>query len=392
MFRAEAKRHLEQTLVSFKAKNKVTTRNKNKSKTKEKKHVQDILTPRGQLHKETIYGKKNRYAGKMEKVGGSFDYEKIQTVTHAKTRIALLKRLEAFEGNPKKAFTAKNALTKNPIWLDQAQTDKVPEKVKCVTIEEFYTIRKEVSPDLKIEKVIDRGAQSVLQARLDEFDGNKKIAFSNLEENPIWLNEEKGIPLKRVTITGVSNAEPLHYKKDHFGNEILDTNGDRIPADFVSTGNNHHVAIYKDKRGKLQDHIVSFFEAVTRKKMGLPIIDKSFNTHLGWQFLFTMKQNEMFVFPNEKTAFNPNQIDLKDENQYDDISINLYRVQKLSRVSYGNSVVREYVFRHHLETTVNDISSLKDITFKNVKSLPRLQNVVKVRINHLGKIVKVGEY
>ena len=35
-FRAEAKKHLENTLVSFKAKNKVTTRNKNKTKRKGK--------------------------------------------------------------------------------------------------------------------------------------------------------------------------------------------------------------------------------------------------------------------------------------------------------------------------------------------------------------------
>jgi len=184
----------------------------------------------------------------------------------------------------------------------------------------------------------------------------------------------------------------LHHKKDHFGNDILDEFGNKIPADFVSTGNNHHVAIYRDKDGKLQDQIVSFFEAVNRRKMELSIIDKIYNSHLGWEFLFTMKQNEMFIFPNEKTAFNPSQIDLSDENNYAEISPNLFRVQKLSRVSYGNSVVREYVFRHHLETTVHEMNTLKDITFKNIKSLPYLQNIIKVRINHLGKIVKVGEY
>ena len=407
-FRSEAKKHLERTLVSFKANNKVSTQNKNKTKKSGKKHEQKTQTPRGQLHKETVYGKKKRFVEKMEKVGVSFDFDKIQTVAHAKTRLALLERLEAFEGNPKKAFTAKNALAKNPVWLDQSQTEKVPEKVKCVTIEEFYTIRKEVSPDLKIEKVIDRGAQAVLQARLEEFGGEKKKAFSNLEENPIWLvkpipksewkNQNKpkphelGIPIKRVTITGVRNAESLHFKKDHFGNEILDNDSQKIPVDFVSTGNNHHVAIYIDKDGNLQDQIVSFFEAVARnKKEELSIIDKSFNAHLGWRFLFTMKKNELFVFPNEEMGFNPSQIDLKDESNYKKINPNLFRLQKLFR-SYGNKVEREYVFRHHLETTVNETSTLKDITFKKIKSLTHLQNIVKVRINHIGKIVKVGEY
>lgn len=383
-FRAEAKKHLEHTLVSFKAKNKVSTQNKNKTKKSGKEHEQKTQTPRGQLHKETIYGKKKRFVTKLENVGASFDFKKIQTVAHAKTRLALLERLEAFEGNPKKAFTAKNALAKNPVWLDPSQIEKIPEKVKCVTIEEFYTTRKEVSPDLKIEKVIDRGAQAVLQARLDEFGGDKKKAFSNLEEKPIWLNKEQGISIKRVTITGISNAEALHYKKDHFGKDILDNEGQRIPVDFVSTGNNHHVAIYRDKYGKLQEQVVSFFEAVTRKKIGLPVIDKTFNTHLGWQFLFTMKQNEMFVFPNEEMDFNPNDINLKDENNYSRISPNLFRVQKIS--------TKNYFFRHHLETTVETKKELSGVAYFSQLGLNSIRGIVKVRINYLGQIVKVGEY
>jgi CRISPR-associated endonuclease Csn1 len=54
-FRSEAKKHLEQILISYKTKNKVVTRNKNKIKGSSK--VQIALTPRGQMHKETVYGK-----------------------------------------------------------------------------------------------------------------------------------------------------------------------------------------------------------------------------------------------------------------------------------------------------------------------------------------------
>ena len=105
-----------------------------------------------------------------------------------------------------------------------------------------------------------------------------------------------------------------------------------------------------------------------------------------------MKQNEYFIFPDEKTGFDPNEIDLKDPDNYARISPHLFRVQKLSKVSYGNSSVREYAFRHHLETNVEEPKELKDITYKYVKSLPHLENIVKVRINHIGQIVKVGEY
>ena len=268
----------------------------------------------------------------------------------------------------------------------------LPEKVKLLRYEDNYTIRKDVTPDLKVEKVIDAAVRTVLENRLNEFGGDPKKAFTDLEKNPIWFNKAKGISIKRVSISGVSNAEALHYKKDHFGKEMLDNNGTKIPVDFVSTGKNHHVAIYRDKEGSLQDHIVTFFEALERVNQNIPIVDKTLNQHLGWEFLFTMKQNEYFVFPNETTGFNKNETDLLDYKNNKLISENLFRVQKLSKVMYGNSAVREYVFRHHLETSVEEKKELKETAFKNIKSLGYLEPIVKVRINHIGQIVKVGEY
>jgi hypothetical protein len=51
--------------------------------------------------------------------------------------------------------------------------------------------------------------------------------------------------------------------------------------------------------------------------------------------------------------------------------------------------LREYVFRHHLETSVDEKKELKDVTFRNIKSLPYFENSIKVRINHIGQIIKV---
>lgn len=97
-----------------------------------------------------------------------------------------------------------------------------------------------------------------------------------------------------------------------------------------------------------------------------------------------MKQNEYFVFPNPATGFNPSEIDLMDEENYARISPNLFRVQKLAS--------KYYVFRHHLETKVDDDKRLQEITWKRLSSLKDIDKLVKVRINHLGQIVSVGEY
>ncbi|HOF46178.1 MAG TPA: type II CRISPR RNA-guided endonuclease Cas9, partial [Bacteroidales bacterium] len=243
-------------------------------------------------------------------------------------------------------------------------------------------------------------------------------AFSNLDENPIWFNKEKGIAIKRVTISGISNAIALHDKRDKDGNLILDNDGKPQAVDFVNTGNNHHVAVYRkpvlDKEGnhvedeegnkkyELEENVVSFYEAVSRKNLGLPVIDKTYKANEGWQFLFTMKQNEYFVFPRtekvektdeetgekskvEKVVFDPSDIDLLNPANYALISPNLFRVQKFS--------FKNYVFRHHIETSIKDTNSkLKGITWTDFRSSKGLDKIVKVRVNHLGQIVKVGEY
>ena len=378
-FREVAKKHLESILISRKASNKVATRNINKTKINGKINKQVTLTPRGQLHKETIYGKISQYDTKAELVNASFTQDKIATVANQKLKDALLKRLNANDNNPKKAFTGKNSLSKNPLLLNNGK--EWSEKVMTVKMNNVYTIRKHVTPDLKIDKVIDKGVQRALQARLEEFGGNAKKAFVDLDENPIWLNKDKGISIKRVKITGISKAESLHEKCDLSGNIIINADGIPIPSSFVSTGNNHHVAFYKDTKGKMQENVVSLFEAIARVNEGLEIIDKHLNEDEGWVYQFNMKQNEYFLFPSEE--FDPLTIDLLDPSNYNKISPNLFRVQKFT--------TRDYFFRHHLETTVEANQGTLGVSWLRC-GLSGIQDVIKIRLNHLGIIVDVGDY
>ncbi len=385
-FRQEAKKQLEATLVSVKSKTKVTTKHKNKPKKKNAQDsptVQSVLTPRGPLHNETVYGTRKQYMLKTEKVGASFTRDKIAQVAKKVYREALLTRLEEFDGDPKKAFTGKNALEKKPIWLDSNQTFHVPSKVEVLYMETIYTVRKPISKDLKIEKVLDAGIRRILQDRINEYKGDAAKAFANLDENPIWLNKEKGIAIKSVTINaGLKDPEPIRTKRDKEGKRILDNNGMPIPSDFVQTAGNHHIAIFEDEDGKLQEHVVSFYEATARQIQGLPVVDKDYNKENGWKFLFTLKQNEMFVFPSDD--FSPEEINLMDPDNYEVISKHLYRVQKLSS--------KYYVFRHHLETNVEDINELRNMAWIRIQNVEPLRNIIKVRINNIGQIVCIGEY
>ena len=80
-FREEAKKQLENTLISIKAKNKVVTQNVNITKKTDGVNRKVQQTPRGQLHNETIYGSQQKYVLKEEVVNAKFDAEKIASVT-----------------------------------------------------------------------------------------------------------------------------------------------------------------------------------------------------------------------------------------------------------------------------------------------------------------------
>ncbi|WP_047544872.1 type II CRISPR RNA-guided endonuclease Cas9 [Psychroserpens sp. Hel_I_66] len=371
-FRSEAKRHLEDILVSFKTKNKVVTRNLNKTKKDGGFNTALELTPRGQLHEATIYGKSKAPKQKPTKINKNFSIGEVQQIIHFGQRELVLKHLSQFENDPKKAFDTKTLKNQPLAWNDEPLNE-----VLC--FEDIFTIRKDVSPGLNIDKVVDLGIREILKQRKAKHNGNEKEAFSDLDKKPIWQNKGKGIAIKRVTITGVSNAEPLHYKNDHVGEVLLDELDKKIPVDYVSLGNNHHVAIYEDDKGKLQEKVVSLYEAVERVNQNLPIIAKGYNAHLNWKFKFTMKQNEMFIFPSKE--FNLNEIDLINGINSSMISQCLFRVQSIS--------TKDYRFRHHLETSSDNNL---DFTYQRIRSPERLRDLIKVRLNHLGQIVQIGEY
>ena len=380
--RSAFKEELDSTLVSIKAKNKVVTRNLNKTKKRDGYNTQISLTPRGQLHKEQIYGVRNLYETFYVPVGAKMTNDIIEQVASQSERNALRARLDEFNGDSKKAFSGANAPSKNPIFLDDVHSSQVGDKVKCVRFKRVFSIRKNIDSTLSVDKVMDDRVKKILKARLEAFGGNPTSAFSNLDENPIWLNKDKGIAIKKVTIGENFDLNAVRIKHDNFGN--VDENGNPAASDYVNLRKNHHVAIFKMPNGNYQEHVVPFFEALERIRMDLPAVDKAFKKDEGWEFLFSMKINEMFVFPDEKIGFDPREIDLMDSNNYKVISPNLFRVQKLSS--------GDYYFRHHQDTSVEENKQLRDVNWKRINTVAKMSKAVKVRVNNIGQIVAVGEY
>ena len=233
-----------------------------------------------------------------------------------------------------------------------------------------------------IEDVIDKRIREILRTRLEQFGGKPEKAFAE----PVL--DHQGCAIRSVRCrTGLNATVPVRY------------NEQGEPIAFVKPGNNHHVAIYVDEKGKLQEHIVTFWHAVERKKYGIPTVitntadawDKvtdnmpeSFLNQLppsaNWEFKFSMQQNEMFILGMEEELYN----DAIQKEDYATLSKYLYRVQKMSK--------GDYFFRNHLETAVEDNSSIaKEMGKMKRLSLKSLleNNPHKVHISITGKITEI---
>ncbi|MCQ2341114.1 MAG: type II CRISPR RNA-guided endonuclease Cas9 [Paludibacteraceae bacterium] len=245
-------------------------------------------------------------------------------------------------------------------------------------------------PSMKVEDIVDPTIRSIVQTRLDAFGGKAKEAFTQ----PLYSDKAQKMEIKSVRcFTGLQDKSVTPIKFDDKGN----------PIGYAKLGNNHHIAIYQDKEGKYYESVVSFWNAVERKKYGLPIVidnphdawDIVMNKDLpetfletlpndDWQFVTSLQANEMFILGMEDAEFE----DAIQEKDYQKLNKYLYRVQKISHC--------EYTFRYHTETSVDDkYNGEKNMSLSRemkkmylMKSIGALWNLHphKVKINILGEI------
>ncbi|MHB8854423.1 MAG: type II CRISPR RNA-guided endonuclease Cas9 [Ignavibacteriaceae bacterium] len=384
----EVERQAEKILVSFKAGKKVASRGNRKIKKDGKKVIvqSNIIVPRGPLSEESVYGRiKTIIKGKPVK----YLFENPDLIFKNYIKELVEERLELFKGDIKKAIAS---LKKEPIFLDKGKTQLL-EYGTCYK-EEFvikYPLSSITAKD--VPSIVDIKVREKVNERLLKYNNKEKEAFKDLENNPLWFNEEKKIPIRTIRLfTGLSAVESV--KKDLSGNDI----------GFVKPGNNHHLAIYLDELGNKQLSICSFWHAVERKKFGLPVIIKdplkvvdlileeeedkypdSFLEKLPdskWTFVESFQQNEMFILGLSKDDYEKS----ISQAEYQILSNYLYRVQKI----FFNGKQLEIYFRHHLETQLIDNNDAKmSKRYCKIQSLAALESLSsqKVIINSLGEIV-----
>ena len=237
-----------------------------------------------------------------------------------------------------------------------------------------------------VDYVVDLALRKRLKELLAQHGGKEKEAFAG----DVYMDEAgtQG-PIRSVRcFTGLDRGKMKAVKYDEQGDAV----------GFVSTQNNHHLAIYRTPKGKLVESIVTFWDAVDRARYGIPLvithprevmeqvlqrgdIPESVLSLLppsDWVFVDSLQQDEMVII-----GLSDEELQRAFEAQdYRKLSEHLYRVQKMSS-SY-------YVFRYHLETSVADDKNTagRIPKFHRVQSLKAYEekNIRRVRVDLLGRI------
>ena len=208
--------------------------------------------------------------------------------------------------------------------------------------------------------------------------------------SPLYLDaaEKQEVRSVRCYVDKPSVAKAIPIRFDEHGRAIT----------FVKSGSNHHLALYRTPHGKLEESIVTFWDAVDRARYGIPLVI----THprevieqvllrgdvpesvlrllppSDWVFVDSLQQDEMVVIGLSDKELQ-RALEVQD---YHKLSEHLYRVQKMSS--------RDYWFRYHLETSVADDknTSGRIPKFHRVRSLSDYEkrNIRKVRVDLLGRI------
>jgi CRISPR-associated endonuclease Csn1 len=387
----KVKEKVENILISYKPGKKVATWNKNKKAGKWDASLKRTLTPRGALHEESYYGRITTFQLNIKNINKIVEY-----LTPEKQKLISRKDRKAIFNDNKVQYYIAND-TKG--LVKYLKNTKKIEKIAVYEPKQKYVMRYSVTGINKkdVKKEDDFVDKKVYQLLKSAFPETAKDSDTLKSDISIYIKnlKQKIIRAVRMRTGDANDANSAYYPVRY--------NEKGEPITFVRPGNNHHIAIYTDKNGNLQEHICTFWHAVERKKYGFSTlitdpqavhsnliektdIPQSFIERLPnpeWKYVLSIQQNEMFIVGMDITQIK-NAIQSKN---YRLLTKNLYRVQKLS--------LGEYVFRHHLSTRVDDKKSEYIKTQgKTVSSIGALQKVnpIKVRINRLGEITEILEY
>ncbi|WP_346860048.1 type II CRISPR RNA-guided endonuclease Cas9 [uncultured Draconibacterium sp.] len=332
----------------------ISHKKNNKTLTKTKKG----FGVRGQLHEQTLYGKK--------------DYCKSKEFT---SRVSIKKlKFKKTKGQATYLDDIIDAGIQNAIYKTIKENLKNEEDKRIIEdiLKRYHNIgniktKKAQEQEAKELNILRTKINSQVEKILQEenfFLKNEGNRYKKLKKESI--EERHPVPIKKVKVLKVLGhgghlKELSSYSKKK--NRVVKGN------QYVNPGNNHHILIYLNSDGKLSQEAIQLWAVIERKSQGDEIYQLPED---GVSIVTTLETNDMFILGLSNDEFESN------INNRAFLSRYLYRVQNISDMYYN--------FRFHLASTLDKKEEW--IYIQSLSAWEKL-NPIKVKIDILGNIKKV---
>lgn len=302
---------------------------------------------RGEIHEKTFYGKASNIDNEL------------------KRKRVEIKKLK-FKSTQGKAVYIKDI-------IDESLKEQILKQIRISLNDDSKTVFDRI---ISLEKDADSSVKK--QKEITKLKSEIEDEVLNILKTKQFYRPNEGKRYKRIgKSVDIAERSPVPIRKVKVWKRLSEA---RVlkekPLQYANPGENHHVLIYKDENGKLNEDIVTLWMAVERKLNNIPIYtlpEARKVDNVPKQIIEVLQKNDMFLLGLTER-------DLENYiNNKEFLSHYLYRVQTLSS--------GDYYFRHHLASTLNNENEKINIkNFGSGKTGWYTYNPIKVKIDRLGNI------
>lgn len=258
----------------------------------------------------------------------------------------------------RKVFTKKNGVTyvnKGISARGQLHLDSVFGKPKNAT--NTYHIRKpleSITTATHVKKIVEPRIRELIERRIQEMGGytGSEKKKDKVPNGAFFSYDEEGNRIPLIKLPNSKGDDVPVYKvriKENLGNaEQLHHNVNR----YVNPRNNHHILLYLDDSGELQEDCVQFWQAVERIAQGQRLLQLPPG---GKEIVARLSENEMFLIDPRGARDDWKNMPRQQLAHY------LYRVQKISS--------NDYSFRLHNAASLENINETQRLSLKKFSTL-----------------------
>lgn len=372
--------------VSFKAGKKATTPGKRIVYKGGKRIVAQtgIIVPRGSLTNESVYG---TIKVKEAKIPLAKLFDRHEEICNSSIREAIENRLSECDWNAKKAAAS---CKKQPITAMISGKEIRISYADCW--KEQFVIRYPIERISQkwLTKIVDGGMREKIAERFRETGNDDKAFVRSLSEQPIYSDSNRMQAIRNVRLIAGDIAKETAA--------VVKRNSEGKAIGYSKFGNNHHIALYVNPDGGVEETVVTMVSAVERRLAGIPqiVTDPSGVWEQIEQmtaepkpelanglplpdrkFLMSLQLNDMFIIGMERE-------DVKEaiaKEDYKPLIGHLYRVQRISSWYYD--------FKRST-CTLSDATKeqMANGNYISVRSWTRMKelDLIKVKVDRTGRI------